>query len=214
MSVPVSAIRCSKCSFTQGQRLPTRRVYKYDDCLVNIPWEQAWCYECNTIVASESFMNATSFRAQLDELKHTLLSMKEEYIKVIPDTNYVYLKPMPKQIMISTDNAFQLSKIVHDLKAIERRLDCLSESHLMTIIVSLRQSQPKCLDCGCTNISQVEICRKEEIQSKGSAIHPRCGGILYDMDDEDGLRISWNLNNTPTRIYDIEGNYIGTKEEP
>lgn len=91
-----------------------------------------------------------------------------------------------------------------------------SDKQILTIklIVSLRKSPPRCLECGSTNITQIEkINSKEEMHIKGSALHPECGGYLYYMEDEEcPFRVSFNYSNPTIRMYDIEGLYIGTKK--
>ena len=42
-------------------------------------------------------------------------------------------------------------------------------------------------------------------------IHPECGGILYK--EETDMRMIWDYNSLPVRIYDIEGNLKRIEEK-
>jgi len=73
-----------------------------------------------------------------------------------------------------------------------------------------RNSPPRCLVCGATNISSIDV-RYLDYYHPGPAkklmgfTHPNCGGKLWLIRDP----IRWNIKFTP-QVYDIEGNRISS----
>lgn len=210
MSLPVKHIECTKCDFKHPTPKPTTRVYKYQDELVHIPWVRAWCFDCKDVVVAESLETDPINIKDVKKLLNDIASQKLLYDGVIPKTNYGYIDRV-KKVKISVDDAFQLSKIVFDLNHIEFKVRSFYESLQISNIINQRSSQARCLHCGSNNFERLNIQNKEDLSEHTSSQHPQCGGYLFW--EESGLRIAWNFNASPVKIYDTEGNYI-TSESP
>ena len=76
------------------------------------------------------------------------------------------------------------------------------------LFVKERESPPKCLVCGATNITSINV-RDLDYYNPGpdkeliGFKHPNCGGELWLIRDP----IRWNVKFTP-QLYDVEGNRI------
>ena len=128
-------------------------------------------------------------------------SYKDSYFNIPRATSWCY-----KCNMIVPSENF-LNDVKFDS---EYQLSNSDKMFIIKRIASLRKSPPRCLECGSTRITRIEeVNSKEEVQNKGSALHPKCGGYLYyTEEDDDEFRVVINYNNPIIRMYNIKGRYI------
>ena len=162
MSVIENLIKCTKCDFVSSD---TNRYgsFKYldDKAIYYLDKDDGWCYDCNSIVAIES----------LTELKSTIDSM----ISIAEKISIV-------------KNANMLTKLTSNYKEIKRNYDYyIKELDILKWSIKFitnRKSLPRCLTCGSTEVSKLNIPSTSRGDEAGKKIrigykHPNCGGELY-----------------------------------
>jgi hypothetical protein len=183
MSVPHAIISCLKCGFESG----TNRswgIYIYrlpNSNEIPVPSTMGWCTRCKDFKPIETL-------TFIQEVQDNLRRQNEELERLKKNMRFLH----------RIFNSYK-DKIV----TIQERL---AEMEQLLLLLDLRKTPPKCLVCGCTDISSIKLQSGEKAKIIGF-VHPECGGYFTIKPSEYRLHYVF-----PKRFYNIDGNHIGTVE--
>ena len=188
MSVASSMIECDKCDYGSSMSV-VHGIFNYvsNGSKYNVGRSYGWCYECQEFVAVENLV--------IDKDIESEIINTQKKIEFVESVGF-WARMRSEYKKLKRDFNFNLKHI----QELEWKIDHIKN----------RNSPPRCLVCGATNISSIDV-RYLDYYHPGPAkklmgfTHPNCGGKLWLIRDP----IRWNIKFTP-QVYDIEGNRISS----
>jgi len=147
-----------------------------------------WCDTCNAVTYIENLSTAT----RISDYREAQLSL--------------YAKSRSGMIGgIWSQSKHNASSINWNLSWMEDAIDAIE-------MLTTRQSPPRCLKCGCTQIHvpvSSTLLHQDNDSHRTWIKHPDCGGEILWREDDEGLRISMTV---PIQSYTPEGELIARPE--
>lgn len=185
MSMPYSVITCNACD-KHWSTTSTWHIYCYslpDGRTTRADCSLSWCHSCNEFRPVERIPTkdavAKALAAKIEELA-VLRKRPLEKLRRLLSWGNILRK-------ISQETAWAIKDLEKAQAAYDWR--------------ALRESPPKCLECGSTNTQDIDISKWE--RSGSTMSHPRCTGQLSIEDS--GIRIALVHQKY---CYDVEGNFL------
>jgi len=105
------------------------------------------------------------------------------------------------------------SQSKHNASITNRNLSSMEDAIDAIEMLTTRQSPPRCLKCGCTQVHVPEsstLLHQDNDSHRTWIKHPDCSGEILWREDDGGLRIAMTI---PTQSYTPEGELIARPEE-
>lgn len=147
-------ITCSKCD-SMWSSIQTWGRFTYhlqDGSEINVERDLGWCYDCDSFKTVEEL-------PKLEAISSKLESLKTELLGYITDEAGNGLAEDKQRKIHRLEDKFMKTKLVYNWR----------ES---------RESPPKCLTCGSTDIENIDTGVEIDDKRTLNFIHPKCGGEL------------------------------------
>lgn len=196
MSVPYIYLECDNCNHHFINLIaPVIVTYHLEkDISIDLGREHYWCNNCNDITYCENLplteeLEATQnkIKSDINNLELELESLEKEYKKRI---------------------IFKKKHLWKRINSVKNEL-ISKEKYLLKVLYQIRwllerESLPKCLSCGSTQIIKLEFVELNKNYSRLSNIKHTCGGNIYKRYD-DSIRFACELIKIDV---DSEGNVL------
>lgn len=171
MSMPNSLVRCDGCDFLGciRHRPITLQYYLPNGQRLEAYRRFAWCASCDDIVDAEKHLDADAIQAQI--------TAQQSFNRLD-----LFASLLGKEPEDESNADAELTR------------EKLQELEMQLLLARIRQSPPRCLKCGGT-----------EIKNIGEAIHT-CGGRLYVLPDDPDA--PWFSYKSEVISLDVEGRRI------